>query len=417
MRIFSVIAAFAGAFNLAAGVLYDSGQDEIIVTGFPEDAPCSPWTLYMADRMNGWGKVSIDKASGVYTVQAHLKVGEHHGTGTWFRIGSAECPAETLVVKGGLSVFPSFVKGLSPESRVSSDKQCKNVLVLGDPANPNIRATLKLGANAGLTIGFIEALSSHLQYGGGLRIYNSRITSEENDDDARFGGRFIRFPSTSDEIILRNAEISRFKNEIYGLGFQTSVENCVFSRGRGIIIGKVTLRNCVFEKMGEAIYDFGQADGTLINCTFRENKRNFHLRYSYGVTCIDCDMGETGVPDIVTPYKRDGKTVYPQIISRRHVTVMIADIENNAVPGAKVTISGGPKPIIVMTGPNGECPPVLLDEYAVKATDAQPETTSCVYDVHAEKDGEKAEIRNYRAKKGDTEIRIMLKIGKGPISK
>lgn len=408
MKSLFAIFAVIVAFNLAADITYDGGQDTIVITGFSEDVPCSPWTLYLADKMNGWGRVSFDKTSGTYTVQSRLMVGDHSGSDTWFQIGSAAFPTETLVVKGDLTVFPTFITGLNPESDYRLAKPGRNVLVLGDPRDPNVKATLKLGANAGLSIGFIEELSRSPQYGGGMRVYNSRVTAEDNVDTARFGGRFIRFPRKS-EIILRNAEISQFKSDIYSLGYQTSVENCVFAKGRGVILDRVILRDCTFENMDEAIYDFGGVDATLINCVFKNNKRNFCLRFDNGVNCVDCEIGEAATPDIVTAWRRDGKTIYPKIVSRRHVTVSVADAENNAVAGAKVTISDGVETIDSITGKDGATPRLLLREYTKQATDNAPQTTVYVYVVRVEKDKEHVELLDYLPQKGNTNIRLVFR--------
>lgn len=403
-----LVIAAAAATNLSAGILYDRSQDAIVVTGFSSEVPCTPLTLFLTDKMNGWGKASYDKASGTCVVDAALVIGDHRSSDTWFQIGSADAPVEILVARKGVTVFPAFVKGLNPESDHRLAKKGSNILVLGVSDNPDVKATLRLGPGAALAIGYLESMPDSLQYGGGLQVYNSSITAEDESPDKRFGGNFIRFPKFS-EIILKNANISCFNGEIYGLGENTSVDKCSFSEGRGVIIAKATLKDCVFERMEEAVHDFGGLDVTLVNCVFKNNKRNFGLRYNHGVTCIDCDFGTAATPDILKSLSRGGKTVYPQLLSRRHVTIFVSDAEGKPVAGARVMVNDGPKPLSESTGEDGKTPPILLDEFLVKATEAKPETTIHAYTITAAKDGKTAVRTEYCPQKDGTDVHIELK--------
>ena len=96
-----------------AAAYYDETARCIRVADFPKYAPCTPATLLRMDRLYGWGKVRYDAATDTYTIAADLFIGSDDGSETYFQLGSAAHPRETLVMRGELVVCPYWIEGRS----------------------------------------------------------------------------------------------------------------------------------------------------------------------------------------------------------------------------------------------------------------------------------------------------------------
>ena len=57
--LFSVLSALCATVVMAE--INDSEKNTITTEGFPPDLPCIMKTMYMADKINAWDKVSYDK--------------------------------------------------------------------------------------------------------------------------------------------------------------------------------------------------------------------------------------------------------------------------------------------------------------------------------------------------------------------
>lgn len=66
--------------------------------------------LAAADRAFGWNRVHYDGISNVCAVAGDLIIGANDGTETVLQVGSAECPDETLIMRGNLNIYPCFIQ-------------------------------------------------------------------------------------------------------------------------------------------------------------------------------------------------------------------------------------------------------------------------------------------------------------------
>ena len=380
------------------GIYYDPAGDAICVTCFPECAPCTPRHLYKLNRLFNWGKVTHDPATDSYIVNCRLQIGSHDGATTYFKIGSAANPHETLVMAGNLSVQPSWIQGVSPEATGDPAKAGINALVMGTRDDESIKPVLMFKSGKTLNIGNLIQFGGKVQRGGELLIYNGKITAPDGES---WGMEYISIPINS-SVMMENSEFSRFKGTLYGVGGQfKSLKNTTFSHGSAIIVGKYrdknSIENCTFENMETAILDFGGLDATFVNCVFKDNNRNWNLRFYYGITCIDCAYAPPKKGNEYSSF-RDPKTggiMRPAFTSKRHIIMKVANDDGSPVTNAEVTVeseqegSGLVKPLVLRTDATGQTPgrggenAILLTEVIEEASETanKPKVTRFTYTV------------------------------------
>lgn len=389
-----------------AGIYYDPAGDAINVTCFPECAPCTPRHLYKLDRLFSWGKVTYDPATDIYVVNCHLQIGSHDGATTYFQLGSVGHPRETLVMGGNLSVRPSWIQGVSPETTWDPVKAGVNALVMGSSDDDAIKPVLMFKSGTTLSVGFPIQFDGKVQRGGELLIYNSKITAPDGEFWAP--EKIIVYPNSS--AIIENSELSRFKGYLYGVGGQfKTLKNTTFANGGAVIVGqyrgKDRIESCTFENMETAILDYGGLDATFVNCVFKNNDNNWILRFYYGITCIDCTCAppkkgngysiqrdpKTG--EIIR--QKTGEIIRPAFTSKRHISVKVVNANGSPVTNAEVTVaaeqsdSGLGKPLVLRTDATGQTPgrgnenAILLTEVIEEASETinQPKVSRFTYTV------------------------------------
>lgn len=417
-----VVVMMLSSVALWADITYVPETNTIIIENFARPAPCTVSDLRATDRISGWGRVSYDTEAGVTIVNANLQIGRPNGHPSYFQIGTEDHPQETLVVNGNLEVCPGIIFGVSkPPLR-------NNGLLIGCPRNPKVGGTLKLGNGKVLNIGHLEGHKGGT-LGGSLIIHNGAIRPASINE--RWSKKFSRI-SPKAQVVLRNATIAGFNGSIYGLiphwpsgkklswlsGESFRVEDCAFADGDSVIVGKATVRGCVFRNLRQAVLDYGGLDATFERCVFQGNRHNFALRFGRGVTCIDCEIGAPEKGDAYSRYDwGEGKVVYPQFVSKRSFRVKVVDVGGRPVSGAKVASRAeNPEsdPAVepefsdrrsATAASDGLTPPraILLTEQVKQATDKAgvTKTIDYVYTIAAEGDGKRGEITGYKPKTGD----------------
>lgn len=414
MKKLLILISLAFCLLSSAEVTYDAEKNSICIEGFPPEMPCTMKSVMMADKINGWGRVKYDKAASIWTIDANVIIGGNKNVSGCLKLGNDKVPDETLVVNGLVTVYPYFVGGLNTEKNHLHTKRNVNALIIGDPENDKIRPTLKIGKNGNLRIGYLPEYKGKVQFGGELRVYNGTISAAEG----RFGDDTTWLHIYS-KIILRNATISGFKGILRDISRFSEVSGTTFANGGKVVIGKTTIKNCAFRKLGCAVYDYGSLDAVFINCTFVENSQNFCLRFGKGVECIDCDLGEPASRDVYQMREYKGKKIFPEFISRRHIIVKVLDASGKPSPGAKVSISceQGEKAVIKTVTGNDGCTPgrngqdaILLTHEAKVATETpnKPQKTEFTYTISAENQGMAGVAKKFNPAKSWQEITVKL---------
>lgn len=385
---------------------YDRENGRIWVENYTDAFPCTPAVLLRADRMNDWGRVTHDRLTDTTTVDADLYLGRNDGTDTYFQLGNAEHPRETLVLNGNLVVYPYYIKGENAEPNASLAARGVNRITLGVEGEGSIQATLKIvsgkGSEHSLYFGRIPVPGAEPRWdgrGGQLCVYNSTITAAVPDRAHALGeARTKQVYLYGDRVVLKNAVLSWFAGVItFGLRASTSVvEDCVFEHsGYGLINAEQLVRRCIFRHLSVAVKDWGgPIDAKLIECTFENNSANWCLSRGR-ITCIDCVFGPPLKGNRVwkSEFARTPNPAPPVFTSRRHLIVEVADAKGRPIRGATVAVlseqgrSSNVYGGAAVTDEQGRTPgqgsghAILLEERTVTATDDpdKPETMDFSY--------------------------------------
>jgi len=396
-----------------SGVLFDAGRNAILVTDYPAKHPCTLSRLAVFDRAFGWGKIRHDPASKTYTCNCQIVIGANDGSETYFQIGSAEYPDETLVMHGNLYVQPYWIEKENSELRWWNAPARINRLTIGSADNTNVQGILKFAPENSLTVG--QAANGRTGRGGQLFIYNSCVTAL---DPARgFGIKGARGYASLSQVgadghVLVNARVTHARGYICG-GMSPGwnkifkVENTVFSNFGYMAPEKAEFADCIFEgAQAAALRDRGSMHIEVSNCTFRNNERNWELIYSdQGLTLIDCEWDTPRRPDKFRAWTfPGGKKQYPKLSVRRHVVVEAVDAGGKPVKDASVSFNPEQdgcdlilRPVL-KTDAQGRTPgkgrtgALLLTDFIKSATDRedQPALQSFTYSITAEISGKKA---------------------------
>jgi hypothetical protein len=436
MRYADIIALFGAAMLVArcalSGIVYDTALDAYRVTDFPAEYPCTPTLLAEMDRLLGLGKVTRDSQTGVCTVNCRLVIGANDGTSTYFQVGSPALPGETLVMRADLYVCPYYIPGENQYQEWWHAPQRVNRLALGDAHQPEIRPALKFDCTGpkhrfrlltGVRPERDNADTSGR--GGQLMAWNALITALAPSSDHSIDSLVLR----GDGFVFVNSTLSWVKGMmLYGVstGWRQTVQitDSTFEHGDAAVIGgKLELEGCTLRHCGTAVLDYGSVNVVMRNCTFANNRCNWHLRFPGKalptLECVDCTIGppqdanqmqrqETANTRALA--KKVGTLQNPWFVSKRHLIVRVLNDQGEAIPKAKVTVQAeqpgadiddGRCYLTDASGCTSSKPgpkALLLPEYQQAVTGAQspPTTTPFSYTIRAAADGRTGTVTGVR---------------------
>ncbi len=400
-----------------AGIAYNADTRTIHIVGYPEWFPCTPAHLLAADCQMGWNLMGYDPAADIYTVTANLAIGDNERTVTYFQLGGSNCPRETLVVSGNVTVAQGEIP--APDYRNS---RYVTRLQIGLPDQPNIQPALKLFS--------AKAAPHTITVRGQLHVWHGAITAAIPDSEHMIGNPHLDL--NADSLILNQATVSWVRGIMTFYARQTAykeyrLENTVFEHGGTALMdaGRMAaVRGCVFRHLDTAILDWGSLDTVLENCRFENNRRNWHLRFTNrGLVCIDCELTPPIVGDTIVNAvdKTTGIPRRPRVTVRRHVVAEVRDSRAQPLAGILVEAAaeqnGGPAIDFGQqrTGKDGRTPgagapgAILLTEYALYANDAkQPEQQNFSYTIRATAADGRAAVRQNFAPTASWEIVTLI---------
>lgn len=356
-------------------VSYDEAQRTIHVTGFSQETMGTLQDVLDADREGGWGVVSFDEGTSTFTLNAHLSIGADDGSSTWFRIGTTDRPHETLVIEGDLRV---------PHPKPLGHRQYegRNMLLIGDSANPDITPTVRFVCEQNEEHGLMVD-------DGSFAVSHATVTAAAQDRQ-----HMAKCEILSRDAIITHSTLSWIAGEMtyHFASMSSPFQHVVFEHG-GIAIcnGQHIAEDCVFRDLQTAVFDGGSLDATLVRCRFEGNNRNWLLQSSQqGIIAIDCEFGEEKDPGphLRRGRIRDGPWQYPSFVAMRHVVVRVLDKDGQAVEGALVELVESLGELwavhhgMAKTDAEGRTPApdqrgaLLVTDYVHKATDDVPEPES-----------------------------------------
>lgn len=388
-----------------AGISYSPATRTIHVVGYPEWLPCTPAHLLAADRQMGWNLVAHDPAADIYTVSAHLAIGDNERTLTYFQLGGSNRPMETLAVSGNVTVAQGEIP--APDYRNS---RFVTRLQIGVPDQPGIRPALKLFS--------AKAAPHTITVRGQLHVWHGTITAAIPDSEHMIGNPHLDL--NADSLILHQATVSWVRGIMTYYARDTvykqyRISDTVFEHGGTALMdaGRMSrVQGCTFRDLHTAILDWGSLDTVLENCRFENNRRNWHLRHTNrGLVCIDCELTPSLAGDSITNFvdQKTGAWRRPRVTVRRHVVAEVRDGQARPLAGALVEAAGeqGAGTAIDFgrqrtekdgrTPAAGEPGAILLTERALYANDAnQPEQQNFTYTFRATAaDGRTAVRQNF----------------------
>ncbi len=421
-----------------AGIVLDEARDAIRITDYPPECPCTLARLAAVDRAFGWNRVSHDAAQDAYTVRGTLIVGANdewnaaapHGTETVLRIGSADHPRETLIMRGDLFVAPYWIAGENPAEYWSAARK-RTLLRIGDPHDPGTRASLKFACGAGacytLYCGRLP-WNPAPQFGGGVEVYHGEISALDPDagliGDAARGDLHLY-----GSVVLDHARLADVKGRLAGLSGGGSKEyrlnHTRFERiGAALVNGIQKASGCTFAHCGTAVLDQGGLRAELSGCLFQSNACNWSLRYTGKLSLVDCAWEPPSRHDEYRVWtNRQGQVTVPALTVSRHIVAEVTDAAGRPVPGAAMTwraeqdaeADRQARPIV--TGADGLTPgpdhaeqALLLKASLTRATDIpnQPDTISYSYTLTAEKDGARSTLTGVTPDVSWMRVRLIL---------
>ena len=317
-----------------AGVDYLPDRNLLWVTDYPADFPCTPKLLARIDDAFGWDKVTYDDATQTCTVACNLWIGRNDGSQTWFQVGSAQRPTETLVVRGNVRVHSTWL--IDEKTGTShSTRNLVNRLTLGVRENPAIQSRLLIDNDGRL--GHALMVGGPSGYGaknggGEICVYHGMIAPFGNVPIGASKGRTKSMVMGGQRRVeLVNAAVRDVMGEAFGRHLSEGhFEGVRFERCGKALHGtyQKVVRGCTFRDCGVAIDGSTRFDLVLHNCVFTGNRRNWQLPYKHMVL-IDCvvDDWDKGA------YSAERATF---AVSKRHVIVRVQDADGRPVKGAMV---------------------------------------------------------------------------------
>lgn len=384
---------------LGGSIAYDGQTGIVWVCDFLEDAPATPDAILGADRENGWGIMTYERSSDVYTLDASLYIGNGQNLGAFFQIGRPGHDRETLIVRGDVWIRPPKE---SP-TRTDGRPAIVNRLTLGSPTVPAIRATLKIACETRGQYGVHVGIRDKSQWTcrGDVHVYNSTITAAAPDRQHMLRSRGWYGSS----IRLINATLSWIDGDmIYGVNRANSIiDGSTFEHGGTVLRnGKQFATNCTFRRLETAVAEGGSLEASLVCCTFADNQRNWTLGNSSGrgIRMIDCTIGPQSRPlrltkNTVAPKRAAmrGIPIYPCYAELASVLVKVTDGDAAPVFAAAVNVecSEDPEAVqnpLVLTDRNGLTPggvgdgAILITTSRLQATDTPDQPRAFSFDYH-----------------------------------
>lgn len=366
-----------------ADVIIDPEARTVTVAGFSAEQPGTLMDVVAAAEGAGWSGVSIDEVAHTVTIDGALIIGAGDGSSTYFRIGTAERPDETLVMRGDLKVTQPAASGYRQFTGT-------NQLLIGDPTMPELRPTLKFDCERPKQFGLM------VEDGTVLDVHNAVITAARQQREC-----VTRFETRALQTRISNSTLSWIGGDIaYGLYSLASPMRDVIVEhgGQALANGTHWVVDCVFRDLDTAVRDGGALDATLIRCRFEDNRRNWSLGFGRGIVAIDCTFGEPEDPGPHIQRGRigDGSWLHPRFVALRHIQVQVTDGDGGPIEGALVEIAetaGDPAPIhngAALTAADGRTPALnergalFVTDYSHLATDDVPEPDSrdCRIETH-----------------------------------
>ncbi len=388
-----------------AGAHYDAAANRIWVTDYPAAAPCTLATLARIDRICGWNKVHLE-TGGVYRVDADLCIGADDGTETFFNIGAAASPCDTLVLNGNLFVLPCGMNAATGRTGI-------NRLTLGSAADSNLSAVIQVASSSNaphsVYVG-VKPEGRHARglYSGQLHMFNSKITALTQDAAHAlgapfgYGGVYL----AGDSIRIRNSEISWAKGCLAAglvMHLDTRIENTVFAHAGSALSGyKETphkhnlITGCTFRDCEVALKS-PHSLAVFSGCRFERNRRNWVVDNCMELTLMGCVIAPPLESNLYgrTDYAK-AKQWQPRVVIKHDVAVMVRDPAGQPVANATVTITGRAdgQLVVFTTGADGGVGGLasrgarLLAriESAVEGSE-QPAVENFNYDLQAEAHG------------------------------
>jgi len=417
----------------SGGVFLVPERNALWITDYPPGMPCSLSQLAEVDRAFGWGRVSYDRVTSTCTVTGDLIIGANDGSQTVLKIGSAERPDETLVMKGNLYIHPYFVAGRNKGLYWRAPRR-KNAVVVGDREDKTVKASLKFAcspeARFTLRCGRMPWIETGaLQHGGGLYVYNSRVAPLSPAPGCEIGDG-LEGVYLEGSTVLDNAKITGVKGMLYrmapGVNRDCVVKDTTFERVGAPIAGGVRAASgCRFINCGTAVLDRGSLDLELSDCVFKGNELNWALTYSdKGLVCIDCRWETPGKANRYRIWTdKTGKRRRPKFANRRHVVVEVLDAAGKPVAGATVSFRSEQEGCGLLqnrtykTGKDGRTPgegqdgALQLTEYVKTATDVpdEPDVKFFTYAITAESRGKRTTVQNVAPARSWETISLTLK--------
>ena len=398
MRMRMAVAALVlAATSACAAVEYLPELDALWVSDYPQAYPCTPELLARVDAARGWGKVTYDEAGQCCTVACSLLIGRNDGSETWFQVGSARRPRETLIVRGDLRVYSTWLVGENSEE-MRAGRNRVNRLTLGVRDDPSVQPSLLIDneARAGhtITIGGTSGYGSENQ-GGDLCAYHATIapagevpigTGDDRSRSISLGGKGI--------VELIGCTVRGVAATAFGAAFTAGVfEDTRFEDCGTAILGTYQehVRGCSFVNCGTAISAGARHPLKLMGCRFEGNERDWVVRYLPAIA-IDCEAGTFDRGS----YSAEHATF---LVSKRHVRVRVVDEQGQPVSGAQVRASTAQEVAApefelreAATGTDGLTPPagadgaLLLSELVIRAPEdegGEPQRAEYAWTIEA----------------------------------
>jgi len=419
LLIISLVCPCAGA-----AVEYLPKRDLLWVKDYPKELPCTPRLLARSDRTFGWCKVAYDQTTDTCTVACSLWIGRNDGSDTYFQVGSVTHPKQTLIVKGDVRVYPTWLVDENPEIPYHGKRALGRVnrLTLGVRGRPSVNARLLIDnrerTGHTLIVGGFSGYTTKA-FGGQLCTYNSTIAPF---GDVPIGDAKRRQPvhcGGQDRLELVNTTVRGVAGRAFGRNLTVGlIENCRFDNCGVGVQGNYqkVLRGCTFSHCGTALVSAGRNPLVLYDCTFADNKRNWSVPYHW-LVAIDCavDSYDKGT------YSTERGTFF---IAKRHVVVRVIDQAGKPVRNAAVQVATPGEPPAgefdswhAVTGPDGRTPDpdargaLLLSEVLVRAPrdkGGQPTRTDYIYTISARAGERTAQLEDFMPSQAQTEVTLRL---------
>ena len=336
----------------APEIRYLKPERAVWVRGFRHDSPATMTDVLAADRTNGWNVVSLDPTTDTFTLKASLWIG---GTSSWnptyLQVGRKGHERETVVVHGNVWVRPPRANLERADGRFG----LINRLTLGNPADTNIQACLKIACETreqyGLLVGHRDTEHGTV-YGGELYVFNSTITAATQDTAHQLRGanqwQGLHTGWYASRIELVNATVSWIGNCV-AYGMQEGdyrIEGSTFDHCATVLMqGRQRVSDCRFLNLTSPAINATSME--FVRCTFKDNEQNWYIQSSTGRSAemINCDVGTPRKPVQIRKNTKDptflvrfGSPVYPFYIERRSCVVEVLDKDGKPIPGAVVSV-------------------------------------------------------------------------------